>query len=158
MPQIPLVYLLPVKKSLIQIKKTVIFNVLYCFFKWTFIKGQKVTIETHIAPNLFTLMYLCELLWKQKSNKSYRTFKCLLWGILVYKVKKSNVIIDSPLLPLFKSLFLAITTYLNAYRNYQNKCICFSSRLDKMNHISFTDFKLINCLPTRERLNQCIIQ
>ena len=38
----------------------------------------------------------------------------------------------------------------------QNKCIPFCLRLDKMQHISFMEFRLINWLPTEERLHQCI--
>ena len=38
----------------------------------------------------------------------------------------------------------------------QNKCIRFCLRLDKMHHISDEDFRLINWLPTRKRVDQCI--
>ena len=38
----------------------------------------------------------------------------------------------------------------------QNKCIRFCLRLGKMQHISLTEFKSINCLPTKERVRQCI--
>ena len=38
----------------------------------------------------------------------------------------------------------------------QNKCIPFCLRLDKMQHISLMEFRLINWLPTEERLHQCI--
>ena len=38
----------------------------------------------------------------------------------------------------------------------QNKWIRFCLRLDKMQHISLTQFRLINWLPTKERVHQCI--
>ena len=38
----------------------------------------------------------------------------------------------------------------------QNKCIRFCLRLDKMQHISLTEFRSINWLPTKERVHQCI--
>ena len=38
----------------------------------------------------------------------------------------------------------------------QNKCIRFCLRLHKMQHISLTEFRLINWLPTEERVHQCI--
>ena len=38
----------------------------------------------------------------------------------------------------------------------QNKCIRFCLRLDKMYHISGKDFRLINWLPTSNRVDQCI--
>ena len=38
----------------------------------------------------------------------------------------------------------------------QNKCIRFCLRLDKMQHISLTEFRLINRLPTKERVHRCI--
>ena len=38
----------------------------------------------------------------------------------------------------------------------QNKCIRFCLRLDKMQHISLTEFRLINWFPTKERVHQCI--
>ena len=38
----------------------------------------------------------------------------------------------------------------------QNKYICFYLKLDKAHHISEDDFKLINWLPTSERVDQCI--
>ena len=38
----------------------------------------------------------------------------------------------------------------------QNKCIRFCLRLNKMHHISEADFWLINWLPTRKRVDQCI--
>ena len=38
----------------------------------------------------------------------------------------------------------------------QNKCIRFCLKLDKMHHISDEDFRLINCLPTKKRVDQCI--
>ena len=38
----------------------------------------------------------------------------------------------------------------------QNKCIWFCLRLDKMKHISLTEFRLINWLPNKERVHQCI--
>ena len=38
----------------------------------------------------------------------------------------------------------------------QNKCIRFCLRLDKMHHISLTEFRSINWLPTKERVHQCI--
>ena len=37
-----------------------------------------------------------------------------------------------------------------------NKCIRFCLRLDKMQHISLTEFRSINWLPTKERVHQCI--
>ena len=39
---------------------------------------------------------------------------------------------------------------------YQNKCIRFCLELDKMHHISDEEFKMINWLPTSERVDQCI--
>ena len=38
----------------------------------------------------------------------------------------------------------------------QNKSIWFCLRLDKMKHISLTEFRLINWLPNKERVHQCI--
>ena len=38
----------------------------------------------------------------------------------------------------------------------QNKCIRFCPRLDKMQHKSFAEFRSINWLPTKERVNQRI--
>ena len=38
----------------------------------------------------------------------------------------------------------------------QNKCIHFCLKLDKMHHISEKEFRLINCLPTSKRVDQCI--
>ena len=38
----------------------------------------------------------------------------------------------------------------------QNKCIRFCLRLDEMQHISLAEFRLINWLPTKERVHQCI--
>ena len=38
----------------------------------------------------------------------------------------------------------------------QNKCILFCLRLDKMQHISHMEFRLIKWLPTKERVHQCI--
>ena len=38
----------------------------------------------------------------------------------------------------------------------RNKCIRFCLRLDKMQHISGMEFRLINWLPTKERVHQCI--
>ena len=38
----------------------------------------------------------------------------------------------------------------------QNKCIRFCLRLDKMQHKSFAEFRSINWLPTKERVNQRI--
>ena len=37
----------------------------------------------------------------------------------------------------------------------ENKCTRFSIRLDKMQHIFLTKFRLINWLPTKERVHQC---
>ena len=39
----------------------------------------------------------------------------------------------------------------------QDKCIRFCLRLDKVHHISEEDFRLINWLPTRKRVDQCIL-
>ena len=38
----------------------------------------------------------------------------------------------------------------------QNKCTRFCLRLAKMQHISLTEFRSINCLPTKERIHQFI--
>ena len=38
----------------------------------------------------------------------------------------------------------------------QNKCIRFCLKFDKMHHISEKEFRLINWLPTSERVDQCI--
>ena len=38
----------------------------------------------------------------------------------------------------------------------QNKCIRFCLRLGKMQHISLAEFRLINWLSTKERVDQCI--
>ena len=38
----------------------------------------------------------------------------------------------------------------------QNKCIRFCLRMDKTHHISEEHFRLINWLPTRKRVDQCI--
>ena len=38
----------------------------------------------------------------------------------------------------------------------QNKCVRFCLKLDKMQHISFTQFRSINWLPTKESVHQCI--
>ena len=38
----------------------------------------------------------------------------------------------------------------------QNKCMRFCLRLDQMHHISLTEFRSINWLPTKERVHQCI--
>ena len=38
----------------------------------------------------------------------------------------------------------------------QNKFIRFFLRLDKMQHISLTEFRMINWLATKERVHQCI--
>ena len=38
----------------------------------------------------------------------------------------------------------------------QNKCIRFYLKLDKMHHISEEDFRSINWLPTKNRVNHCI--
>ena len=38
----------------------------------------------------------------------------------------------------------------------QHKCIRFCLRLDKMDHISEEDFRLINWLPISKRVDQCI--
>ena len=38
----------------------------------------------------------------------------------------------------------------------QNKCIRFCLRLDKMDHITDEDFRLLNWLPTSKRVDQCI--
>ena len=37
-----------------------------------------------------------------------------------------------------------------------NKCIWFCLRLDKMQHMSLTEFRSMNWLPTKERFQQCI--
>ena len=49
---------------------------------------------------------------KQKLVNWYSTFKNFLYGILVYKVKKSNVVMDSSLLRLCKFLILVNTASL----------------------------------------------
>ena len=38
----------------------------------------------------------------------------------------------------------------------QNNYICYSLKLNKAHHLSEDDFKLINWLPTSERVDQCI--
>ena len=38
----------------------------------------------------------------------------------------------------------------------QHKCIQLCLRLDKVQHISVTEFRLINWLPTKERVHQCM--
>ena len=38
----------------------------------------------------------------------------------------------------------------------QNKCIGLCLRLNKMQHMSLADFRLINLLPTKEIVHQCI--
>ena len=38
----------------------------------------------------------------------------------------------------------------------ENKCIRFCLRLGKMHHVSEEDFRLINWLPTSERVDQCV--
>ena len=38
----------------------------------------------------------------------------------------------------------------------QNKCMRYCLRLDKMQHISLTEIRSINWLPTKERAHQCI--
>ena len=38
----------------------------------------------------------------------------------------------------------------------ENKCIRFCLRLGKMHHVSEEDFRLINWLPTSERVGQCV--
>ena len=38
----------------------------------------------------------------------------------------------------------------------QNKCIRFCLRLDKLHHISEEGFRMINCLTTGKRVDQCI--
>ena len=53
-------------------------------------------------------MYLCNPQSKKESFNSNNTFKSLLWGILVYKVGKSDVILDSALPSLYKFLSLII--------------------------------------------------
>ena len=44
----------------------------------------------------------------------------------------------------------------NKIQIMQNKCIRFCLRLDQMQHISLTEFRSINWLPTKERVHQCI--
>ena len=44
----------------------------------------------------------------------------------------------------------------NRIQTSQNKCIRFCLRLDKMTHISRTQFEILNWLPVTERFNQCI--
>ena len=44
----------------------------------------------------------------------------------------------------------------NRIQALQNKCIRFCLQLNKMSHISEKEFEIINCLPIKERYNQCV--
>ena len=45
----------------------------------------------------------------------------------------------------------------NRIQTLQNKCIHFCLHLDKMSHIYQKEFETIDCLPIKERYNQCVI-
>ena len=41
---------------------------------------------------------------------------------------------------------------------YQNKCICFCLKLSSRQHIGATEFKEINWLPTKQRVEERVLQ
>ena len=70
-------------------------------------------IQFQFAQNLLTLMHLCDLPPKQKSgNLKINTLKSLLWRVIVYKVEKSNIVLDIPLPCSLKILIIFITVSL----------------------------------------------
>ena len=46
--------------------------------------------------------------------------------------------------------------YINKVKIARNKCIRFSLFLESRAHIGVNEFRKINCLPTRERFEQCV--
>ena len=84
-----------------------------------FIKDQGVTeFDIHFPPSLFILMYIYELPPKQKSDNLHNTVKSLLLDVLKYWVQKRNVIIESPLLHLFKFLIVKLSLLLKVLATF----------------------------------------
>ena len=71
-----------------------------------------------------------------------------------------RMICNALIQPYFDFLFTAWYPNLtkktkNMIQIMQNNYIRFCLRSDKMQHISLTEFRSINCLPTKERTHQC---
>ena len=104
------------------------------FFKRTFIKDHTLNIwfkDLLATKPMYLHIYVTPPPLppsKQKLVNSYSSFKSLLWGIFVYNVEKSDVVIDSNFLCLFKFLILVITASLfktlQMYSQQRNHTIC----------------------------------